>query len=104
MASVGACSPSLAFQTEPEASRPPGSLLEAQSVRPPWDPKAAGGWQEGPALHGLQSSVGPESVTPPAPASDQVITCAVSRLPASPSPLCLARLLLGHLTLQPQFP
>lgn len=34
MASVGACSPALAFQTEPEASGPPGSLLEAQSIRP----------------------------------------------------------------------
>lgn len=34
MVSVGACSPALAFQTEPEASRPPGSLLEAQSIRP----------------------------------------------------------------------
>lgn len=34
MASVGACSPALAFQTEPEASGPPGNLLEAWSVRP----------------------------------------------------------------------
>lgn len=33
----------LAFQTEPAASRPPGSWLETQSARPPGGPKAAGG-------------------------------------------------------------
>lgn len=88
--------------------RRPGHLGACWRLRasgPAWgNPKAAGGRQERPAHHGLQSSVGQKSVLPPTPASDQFITCAVPHLPASPSPLCLARLLSGHLTMQPQFP
>lgn len=69
MVSVGACSPALAFQTEPEASRPPGSLLEAQSVRPTLGILK----QQVDGRRGLQSSVGQESVTlsPPPPSLHQ---------------------------------
>lgn len=79
-----------------------GTFGGSERQAPPGDPKAAGGRQERPAHHGLQSSVGQESVPPPTPASDQFITCAVPHLPASQ--VCFARLLSGHLTLQPQFP